>query len=172
VWVNGEREGNVRRDYVMGCPDGPSAIGALAAAEPLSADPPNAGAHFAIALRMRNRVACTGRADVLEHLIVDLAEQIDVRCRWPRTRPCIGRARSYRAKCEFRSRRELLQQRLCLLQIERVEAFGEPPVDWGEKTRQQCNDRKKGRPKAYGPRSKMTLRLLAGIGTVSLREKA
>ena len=66
----------------------------------------------------------------------------------------------------------LVQQRLCLLQIERVEPFGEPAVDWGEKTRQQYNDRKKGRPKAYGPRSKMTLRLLAGIGTVSLREKA
>ena len=67
---------------------------------------------------------------------------------------------------------QLIEQSLGLLQIERVEALGEPAVDWGDKTRQQCNDRKKGRPKAYGPRSKMTLRLLAGIGTVSLREKA
>ena len=57
-------------------------------------------------------------------------------------------------------------------QIERIEALGEPAVDRAEKTRQQYNDRKKGRTKAYGPRSKTTLRLLAGIGTVSLREKA
>ena len=61
---------------------------------------------------------------------------------------------------------------LGISQTERAERFGEPAVDRGEKTRQQYNHRKKGRPKAYGPRSKMTLRLLAGIGTVSLREKA
>jgi hypothetical protein len=67
---------------------------------------------------------------------------------------------------------QLIQQLFRLFQIERVEAFGEPAVDWSEKTRQQYNDRKKGRPKAYRPRLKMTLRLLAGIGTVSLREKA
>jgi hypothetical protein len=67
---------------------------------------------------------------------------------------------------------QLVKESLSLFQIERIEAFGEPAVDRGEKTRQQYNDRKKGRPKAYGPRSKMTLRLLAGIGTVSLREKA
>jgi hypothetical protein len=67
---------------------------------------------------------------------------------------------------------QLVKESLRLLQIERVEAFGEPAVDRSEKTRRKYNDRKKGRPKAYGPRSKMTLRLLAGIGTVSLREKA
>ena len=67
---------------------------------------------------------------------------------------------------------KLVEQHFGLLQIGRIEAFGEPAVAWGEKTRQQYNDRKKGRPKAYGPRSKMTLRLLAGIGTVSRREKA
>jgi hypothetical protein len=75
-------------------------------------------------------------------------------------------------ECSTLSNSQFLQQRLSLFQIERIEAFGEPAVDRGEKTRQQYNDRKKGRPKAYGPRSKMTLRLLAGIGTVSLREKA
>ena len=67
---------------------------------------------------------------------------------------------------------QFIEQRLGLFQIECVKPFGEPAVDWGEKTRQQYNDRKTGRLKAYGPRSKMTLRLLAGIGTVSLREKA
>ena len=67
---------------------------------------------------------------------------------------------------------QLVEEGLSLFQIERIEAFGEPAVDRSEKTRQQYNDRKKGRPKAYGVRSKMTLRLLAGIGTVSLREKA
>jgi hypothetical protein len=67
---------------------------------------------------------------------------------------------------------QLVKESLSLFQIERIEASGEPAVDRGEKTPQQYSDRKKGRPKAYGPRSKMTLRLLAGIGTVSLREKA
>ena len=41
--------------------------------------------------------------------------------------------RSHRAKCVSRSRRELLQQRLGLLQIERIEAFGEPTVGRSEK---------------------------------------
>jgi hypothetical protein len=43
---------------------------------------------------------------------------------------------------------QLVKESLRVFQIERVEAFGEPAVDWSEKTRQQYNDRKKGRPKA------------------------
>ena len=78
---------------------------------------------------MRSRWPALDTPDVLEYLVVKLAGADRCRDRSIQRFPHIGRAQSLRATCGRHSCGELLQQRLRLLQIARVEPFSEPAVD-------------------------------------------
>ena len=77
-------------------------------------------------------MACARYANIFQHLVVNLPEQIDVEIVGLESIGILGeinRLQPFAAICGPRSYRELLQQRLGLLQIERVEAFGEPAIN-------------------------------------------
>jgi hypothetical protein len=73
-----------------------------------------------------------GYAYILQHLIVDLAEQIDVDVVGLEGVGVLDEDPSLPATRGPRSYRELLQQRIRLLQNRRIEAFRKPVVDWRE----------------------------------------
>jgi hypothetical protein len=68
-------------------------------------------------------------ADVLQHLVIELAEQVHTDLIGLKG---IGMA-NVDSVCGSRSCLELLQQRFGLLQVQRVETLGEPTIDRGEK---------------------------------------